>query len=133
VSDYETLAVGDERYALPVQSVLEVAEAAPVAPVPRGGRALIGVRNLRGEVLPVFDLASVLGRGAGGRGRRHVVVEQGSRRAGLAVDGVEDVGPLVGTFEESESALLEGAVLGEGRLVGVLDASRLVALLEVRS
>jgi len=132
VSDYVTLAVGDERYALPVQSVLEIAEAAPVAPVPRGGQALIGVRNLRGEVLPVFNLATVLGRVAGPC-LRHVVVEQGGRRAGLAVGRVEDVGPLVGTFEESESALLEGAVLGEGRLVGVLDVSRLVDLLEVRS
>jgi chemotaxis signal transduction protein len=133
VSDYVTLAVGDERYALPVESVLEVAEAAPVAAVPRGGRALIGVRNLRGEVLPVFDLANVLGRAAAGPGRRHVVVEHASRRAGLAVDSVEDVGPLVGSFEESESALLEGAVLGAGRLVGVLDVARLVDVLEVRS
>jgi purine-binding chemotaxis protein CheW len=133
VSDYVTLAVGDERYALPVQSVLEIAEAAPVAPVPRGGQALIGVRNLRGEVLPVFNLATVLGRVADGPCLRHVVVEQGGRRAGLAVGRVVDVGPLVGVFEESESALLEGAVLGEGRLVGVLDVSRLVDMLEVRS
>jgi chemotaxis signal transduction protein len=133
VSDYVTLAVGDELYALPVQSVLEVAEADDVAPVPRGGRALLGVRNLRGEVLPVFDLATVLGRPDDRPARRHVVVEHDGRRAGLAVAGVEDVGPLAESLEESESALLVGAALGGGRLVGVLDVPRLVEALEVRS
>ena len=127
-----TLAVGDELYALPVQSVLEVAEAGAVIPVPRGGQALLGVRNLRGQVLPVFDLATVLGRPDDGPARRHVVVEHDGRRAGLAVAAVEDVGPLAESLEESESALIVGAALGGGRLIGVLDVPRLVDALEVR-
>ena len=58
--------VADEHYALPVADVLEVAELGEVTPVPGAGAAVLGVRNLRGQVLPVVDLATVFGaRGLG--------------------------------------------------------------------
>ena len=60
--------VGDESFALPVGQVLEVAELGSLAPVPGAPPSVLGVRNLRGQVLPVIDLAGVLGTAHAPRG-----------------------------------------------------------------
>ena len=53
--------VGTELYALPVDHVLEIGEIGLLTATPGASRAALGVRNLRGDLLPVFDLAAVLG------------------------------------------------------------------------
>lgn len=85
--------VGDERYALPVEDVLEVAEVGVLAPVPGAPESVLGVRNLHGQVLPVLDLAVVLGV-EHEQASRLLIVEAESRRAGLAIDEVIDVAEL---------------------------------------
>jgi purine-binding chemotaxis protein CheW len=122
--------VGGETYALPVDNVLEVGELGSLTPVPGAPNACIGVRNLRGEVVPVFDLAAVLGLPRDGVPARLVVAEEGARRAGLAIDDVTDIGAIPEPSEESESDFLIGGALADGALVGVLDVPRLFATLE---
>ncbi|HKP17422.1 MAG TPA: chemotaxis protein CheW [Gaiellaceae bacterium] len=117
--------LGDETYALPVGNVTETATADGLAPLPGSPPSVVGVCNLRGELLPVFDLAGVLGLPRSGNGERMVVLEHSKHRAGLVVDAVHDVGPLGGPTEEVESDLLEGAVLDDGALVGIVDVARL--------
>jgi len=128
-----TLQVGEEAYALAVEHVVEVGEFDPPTPVPGGPRELLGVRNLRGEVLPVFDLASVLGLAPGQGPRRLVVAADHGRRAGLAVTAVHDVRELPPASEETESPFLAGAALTEDGLVGVVDVERLFDELAARS
>ncbi|HEY1358667.1 MAG TPA: chemotaxis protein CheW [Thermoleophilaceae bacterium] len=115
--------VAGEGYALPVDDVLEVAELGEIAPVPGAGRALMGIRNLRGQVLPVIDLASVLGLAGKGRPERIVVTEDGGRKAGLAVDSVDGVESVPEATEPAESPHLRGAALTGGALVGVVEIS----------
>jgi chemotaxis signal transduction protein len=112
--------VAGESYALPVDEVLEVADFAGVAHVPGAGAAVLGVRNLRGAVLPVVDLATVLGLPRAAAPARIVVVDERGRTAGLAVDSVAGVEPLPDATEPSESSHLAGAVLTDGALVGML-------------
>ena len=75
----------------------------------RAPRAVLGVRNLRGQVLPVFDLAS-----SSGSGRRPPGMPRRRRGrrppAGLAIDEVTDVGELPRTAEETDSRFLAGAL-----------------------
>ena len=123
------LRVGAEAYALPIENVLEVAELGDLAAVPGAGPAVLGVRNLHGQVLPVFDLARVLGIARDGRPPCVVVAEQHGRLAGLAVDEVTDVAPLAADVEEAETEFLRCAVLEEDRLVGVVDVERVFAAL----
>ena len=122
--------VGGEAYALPVENVREVAELGEVTPVPGAGRAVLGVRNLRGEVLPVFDLATVFGAERAGHGERLVVAEGVGRRAGFAIDAVTDVGTLPEAVQEAESDLLTGAALADGELVGIVDLEAVFVALE---
>jgi chemotaxis signal transduction protein len=123
------LRVGGESYAVAVEHVLEVAELGEIAPVPGSQGEVLGVRNLRGEVLPVFDLASVFGIAGEAVAHRLLVVEYEGRRAGFAIDEVVDVGELPAPEEETESKFLRGASLDEGELIGVVDIARLFASL----
>jgi chemotaxis signal transduction protein len=130
VSDVHVrLRVGGESYAFAVEHVLEVAELGEIAPVPGTQGDVLGVRNLRGEVLPVFDLAAVFGIGRTGVAQRLLIVEHDGRRAGFAIDEVVDVGELPDPAQETESKFLRGASLDAGELVGVVDVARLFASL----
>jgi chemotaxis signal transduction protein len=88
------------------------------------------MRNLNGHVLAVFDLARVLGIGAGASAASRVLVaEHRGRLAGLAVDEVTDVSAFAGETEDAEAAHLSGAVIEDGRLVGIIDVERLFGAL----
>lgn len=113
--------VAGEDYALAVDDVLEVAEVGEISPVPGASPALLGVRNLRGQVLPVIDLAGVLGLGRSTSPERIVIAEDRGRRAGLAVDSVAGVENLPPASEPADSPHLKGAALTGGALVGVVE------------
>jgi purine-binding chemotaxis protein CheW len=125
VSDHVRLRVGSELYALSVENVLEVAELGELSAVPGAEAVVLGVRNLHGQVLPVFDLAQVLVSAGEATARRIVVTEHAGRLAGLAVDEVTDVSPLPAAIEEADADYLSGALLEDGRLLGVIDVDRL--------
>ena len=125
---YVRLTVAAEAYAVPVEHVLEAAELGQVRAVPGARRELLGVSNLRGRILPVVDLAAVLGVHAGtGRvapPRRLLVTEASGIQAGFAVDEVSGIGSLGEPAEptpDTQPGLLLGATLSEGELIGVVD------------
>lgn len=111
-------------YAVPVAHVIEVAALGEVVPVPGARPEVLGVRDVRGHILPVIDLAALLGIPHTGPADRLLVIADGDRRACLAVDEIIDVGQLGEPTEETESSLLRGAVLTGGDLVGVIDVPR---------
>ena len=110
--------------------MLEVGEIAHAHRRARRARATLGVCNLRGDLLPVFDLATVLGLPRSDAPRRLLVAERGGTRAGFAVDEVTDVDELPEADQETDTELLSGAALIDGGLVGVIDMDRLFDTLE---
>src|SRR4051812_44800948 len=54
-----------DRYALELTAVREVVPHPDVTPLPGAPAALLGVLNLRGEVVPAFDTAALLGLASG--------------------------------------------------------------------
>jgi two-component system, chemotaxis family, chemotaxis protein CheV len=122
--------VGDELYALPVTHVLEIGEIGELTAAPGASRATLGVRNLRGDLLPVFDLAAVLGLPRSQSAKRMLVAERRGTRAGFAVDEVTDVEVLLAADQEVDGDLLSSAALIDGALVGVIDVDRLFDTLE---
>jgi purine-binding chemotaxis protein CheW len=123
------LRVGGEVYALPIAHVVEVMEVGNVATVPGAGPGLLGITNLRGQVLPVFDLAQVLGLGRDQPPQRIVVAANRDELVGLAVDEVTDVGVLGSESEETDVEHLRCAVLDGGSLIGVVDVERMFGIL----
>lgn len=94
---YLSFRLGEETFALGILAVREIIEYGGVTDVPMMPSCVRGVINLRGAVVPVLDLASRLGRGAGSVGRRSciVIVEMGAppeqQVHGLLVDAVNAV------------------------------------------
>jgi chemotaxis signal transduction protein len=112
-----------------VEAVIEVTMLEASTPLPGGPRELLGLQNLRGHALPVYDLGAYLGGDATSDAARMVVVSDGGRRAGFAIDAVTGVGPLP-ERTESEAELFSGSALDGDRLVGVLAVDRLFSELE---
>lgn len=129
---YVCLRVGGEKYALPAANVREVAALGTVSAMPGAPSFALGIRNLHGEVLPVFDLAMLLGSpDAEPVPQRLLVAEHDARRGGFAVDDVSDVRELPAATEDTESEYLVGAAVADDGLVGFIDVARLFAGVEL--
>ena len=130
MSVYVRLRIGPEAYAMPVQHVREVVSLGEVTVVPGSRPEMLGVRNLRGQILPVIDLALLLGISASAPPARLLVAEAGGRAAGFAIDSVSEVSELPDPAEEAESSVLIGATLAGGDLIGLIDVPRVFDSLE---
>jgi purine-binding chemotaxis protein CheW len=103
VKPYVTFTLGDTRWCLPVEQVVQIVRRENLSAVPKPAPFVEGVINIRGEIVPVFDLASRLAaargeplrdpsRRSGAEYRRRVVVARlGSRLCGLDVDEVREI------------------------------------------
>jgi len=85
--------VKGQIYALEVAHVREIVRLQEITPLPNAPALIEGVVDLRGAVIPVLDLARVLGRGQSGDGMhaRIVVLEFEGLLMGLWVDAATDV------------------------------------------
>ncbi len=119
---------GGEHYALPVGGVREIAKLSQITPVPGAPPGVLGVWNLRGDVMAVLDLATLLGLKGIVEPIRIVVVEEGERHGGLAVEAVLDVGPIPDVLEPADSKHLSGTVLIERTPTGIIDLRVLAAV-----
>jgi chemotaxis signal transduction protein len=91
---------------------------------------MLGVRNVRGQILPVADLAPLLGLARAVPPGRLLLAEVGGRQAAFAVDEVSGVSELPELAEETQSDLLVGAAFADGELTGVIDMPRVFDALE---
>jgi purine-binding chemotaxis protein CheW len=119
--------VGGEQYALPVQYVHEVVDLGELSAVPGAADCVLGLLNLNGEIVPAFDLASILDIERDAQPRRLLITQCDGQRAAFAVDEVLDVGPLDGTMHESESRYLLASMVLNGAMVGMLAVDGLFA------
>jgi purine-binding chemotaxis protein CheW len=126
---YVRVRAGGESYALPVSQVLEVTAMDDVRPVPGSSAMVLGVRNLRGQVIPVVDLATVFGIEDEAERHRMVVTGDDDVRLGLAVENVVDVGPLPPPSGAPRSEYQSGAVLVGDEPVGIVDLKGLLEAL----
>lgn len=120
--------VGEESYALPLTHVSETMQPAAGARRTIQGRPVF---VLRGQVLPLYSLRTLVGAGGrDGAGQQIVIVEATDRRAALLVDrlaGQQDI--VVKSFDlvRGMSAGVSGAaILPDGSAALILDAGGLL-------
>jgi purine-binding chemotaxis protein CheW len=142
---YVVFQLGPESYALEVGRVREVLDVSALTRVPGGSRALVGLYNLRGHVVPVWDLHVPfrLDDAPAGRERAPCVLMvepdagQPSRLAGLLVDRVsdvldfapEDLQPTPSLGLGGGSVFVRALIKHQDRFLLVLDLDRVFASL----
>lgn len=116
-----TFRVDERLYAVPAEEVAEVIRVPAAARVPQAPPALVGLANIRGSVLPLASLRSLLGRGESGvQPSSRAIVLEGASPVALLVDAVQALVSVDPERVEMRQAEL-AAEPGES-LAGVFDA-----------
>jgi hypothetical protein len=130
-----TFIVGGQRFALSTSLVRELVEVTNVTKVPRTDIALLGLFNLRGEPMPLVDMAMVLGTGASPASEKMpvIIVRSEGMSVGARIDALGTVVPNSGLVASSDpTPLLLGFLPPKGNdgPVAVINAVELLARLD---
>lgn len=127
--------LGGQRYGIPIDRVNEIQQIVAFSDVPTDGLGVVGMVNLRGEVIPAIDVRRLVGI----EDRAYtletpmIITRSGAHVVALIVDDVEDVLLLPDGCLQAASPMhaLSSKMLGVCRLddglVYLLDVDRLLA------
>ena len=92
-SELICVSIGEHLYAIDIMQVREIRGWTASTPLPHAPPHVLGMINLRGSILPVIDLGSLLGVGETAVSASSVVMvaQIGENLAGLLVDAVCDI------------------------------------------
>lgn len=131
-----TFRLDDEVYGINVMQVQEVLRVTEIAPVPGAPHYVLGIINLRGNVVTVIDTRERLGLGSKDmdESTRIVIIEAERQVVGILVDAVAEVvdlrtteiesAPNVGNDESSK--YIQGVSSREGELLILVDLNKLL-------
>ncbi|MBD3619639.1 MAG: chemotaxis protein CheW [Gammaproteobacteria bacterium] len=131
-----TFRLGDETYAINVMQVQEVLRMTDIAPVPGAPDFVLGIINLRGNVVTVIDARARIGLPSRefDDDTRIVIIEAGTQVVGIVVDSVAEVmyvkeseveaAPAVGNDESSK--YIEGVVSRDDSITILMDLNKML-------
>ncbi|MFM9963148.1 MAG: chemotaxis protein CheW [Planctomycetaceae bacterium] len=134
----------EAHYAVPLSNVLELQRLPHITALPHVPDWLRGVTNMRGEVLSVVDLRSLLGMPPidNSASQRLIVVRSTreeistgwivDRFVGIRSIAAEDLKPCSTLMTGPAVSFLSGIVERDARLVAVLDVNRVLSSPEMR-
>lgn len=136
VLQWVTYRLGDETYGINVMQVQEVLRHTEIAPVPGAPDYVLGIINLRGNVVTVIDTRARFGLMSGEitDNTRIVIIESEEQVVGIMVDSVAEVvylksseidsAPNVGTEESAK--FIQGVSNRDGELLILVDLNKLL-------
>ncbi len=131
-----------QELALPIDDVKETLPLQPITNVFLTPPCLAGVFSLRGDIVPIIDLAVLLGLPAtiAGDDSRIVVIEHAKGSAGIVVDRLRDLRTIDEPLEPPPTSLshelqhlLRGVAATSTGTVRVLDASSILTAEPLRA
>ncbi|MGD6841814.1 chemotaxis protein [Bacillus infantis] len=111
--------VGGNQFGINVIKVKEIINPLPVVQIPRSHKNVEGIIELRGEVLPVINVAETLGLAAGGSQEtdKYIVAEFNQQKVVFHVQNVTQIHRISWDKIEKPSELYQGA---ESQIIGVV-------------
>lgn len=132
---YLTFAVMGEEYGVDIMTVREIKGWSESTRLPNSPECLRGVMNLRGIIIPIFDLRARFGNGLTEADAKHVVIilAVGARTIGILVDAVsdiltvmqDDVKPAPEMEMREDADYISGLISLEQRMVVLLSVDKL--------
>jgi purine-binding chemotaxis protein CheW len=132
-----TYQLNNETYGIDVMEVQEILRVSEIAPVPGGASYVLGIINLRGNVVTVIDTRTRFGLMSKepDDSSRIIIIESGDTVLGIMVDSVAEVAdipessidsaPNVGNDETSK--YIQGVASYQDNLLIVIDINRLLS------
>ncbi|MGE5422435.1 MAG: chemotaxis protein CheW [Ignavibacteriales bacterium] len=130
--------LGSQEYALDILSVQEIIKLQNIARVPRTSYYVQGVINLRGNVIPVFNLHKRFNIESAGKNedKRIIVFQFDDIKAGVIVDGVsevlriksDDIEDAVKVYSSVDHDFIQGVGKVDGRLLILLNLESLLGV-----
>jgi purine-binding chemotaxis protein CheW len=128
--------LGEEEYGLDIAQVQSIERISPMTRIPNAPQYVKGVINLRGSVMPIIDLQSMLGTGETHytEETRVIITQQDEIELGFIVDrtnDVIDVNPEEIDMTKSsnlDNDLFSGVLKYHGRLIIILKLTNLLKL-----
>src|ERR1700740_3238640 len=134
--------IGEETFGVRIGSVREIVRVPEITAVPNAPDTIEGVINLRGKIIPVMDLRKRFGQSETqpDKKNRILVVELDNKLVGLIVNAASEVLKIApseieapgSVFAEGESNYVTGVGKPKGRLIILLDVSKLLHRQEVK-
>lgn len=130
-----TFRIGKEEYGVDIMAVREIKGWTPATRLPNAAHYVRGVINLRGLMVPIYDLRARFDGGETEITRTHVVIiiRIAERTFGVLVDAVSDIltitedqiKPAPDMDSTVDSAYVRGLVTIETRMVALLSLEKL--------
>lgn len=92
-AEFVTFVSGAQNFCIEITQIREIRRWSPVAVLPHSPEHVLGIINLRGTVIPIYDLALRLGLGQTDQAERTVIiiVANSDQTIGLLVDSVSEI------------------------------------------
>jgi purine-binding chemotaxis protein CheW len=137
VHQWVTFSLQSETYGIDVMQVQEVLRVCEIAPVPGAPAYVLGIINLRGNVVTVVDTRKLFGLAPGKSddASRVVIIESNQQVIGILVDSVAEVVDIAGSDIESppsvgsdeSSKYIQGVYSLDEKLVILVDLDKLLS------
>lgn len=134
---YIRFSVSDKVFAVPLESALEIGERPSITPIPNIPEWILGISNIRGEIVSMVDLCRFLNIGIPQRitAPRYVVLHNQHIKIGVLVDQI--LGMLTLSDPESEiqkspyidgefALYTKGVIPFEKKPVNIIDIERML-------
>jgi len=127
----------EEWYSVKIQDVREIYREYRIAPIPCTPPAILGVVNIRGEMISVTDISRLLGlerKAAGFDLAPAIVIHNGEVATAIVVEEIgdivevpqESIEPPLSAIDRIGAQLITGSVHLDGRLVGIINVSSIL-------
>ena len=121
------LRVGDDSYAVPIEDAREVLGATSVTALPTSPSSVLGLCNVRGEIIPVFDTGVLLGLGPMPSTAAVAIIETALGPAGLAISDTGEAADLGDQVGQTDGPGTSGAFSVRDGLAVLIDVEALLA------
>ncbi len=130
--------MGEDLFALPVEMLTEILISQKIFPVPTTPPHVLGVMNLRGNIVPIVDIRPALSLPRQSTPGQIAIIKQGTVIIGIVVDNVSEVvsvpvsrvlaipADTAGPAGKSRSRFLKAIIQREGGVAALLDVKRIL-------
>ena len=132
IEEFLGISLEDELIGIPLKKILTISKVLDTVKVPYTPSYIVGVINLRGEIIPVLSLKQILELSESMEPTRIVVLDSTHGKAGVLVDSIVGVirvtqdkfepNPMIGRY----SAYVSHVAQTEHGLMEILDVDRLM-------